>query len=47
VPGIKPPSYGGDGFFTVTLTGPGKIVIQSMSLSELALSVAPFIPAGR
>jgi len=45
--GIKTPSSGGDGFFVTTFTGPGKIIIQSMAVSDLALSLAPFIPAER
>ena len=45
--GIKTPSTGGDGFFVTTLTGPGKVIIQSMALTELALSLAPLIPTGK
>ncbi|MCL2032452.1 MAG: TIGR00266 family protein [Methanomassiliicoccaceae archaeon] len=41
---IKTAMFGGEGLFVTTLTGPGKIIIQSMTLSELALSLIPFLP---
>lgn len=47
VGGIKTALFGGQGLFVTTLTGPGKIIIQSMTLSELAASLVPFIPANR
>lgn len=42
--GIKTSMFGGEGFFVTTLTGPGKIVIQSMTLPQLANSLLPFMP---
>jgi len=42
--GIKTALFGGEGLFVTTLTGPGKIVIQSMTLSDLAGSLIPFLP---
>lgn len=42
--GIKTAMFGGEGFFVTTLTGPGKIVIQSMTLPQLAGSLVPFLP---
>ena len=45
--GIKTALFGGEGLFVTTLTGPGKIVIQSMTLSELAGSLIPFLPSSR
>jgi len=42
--GIKTSMFGGEGFFVTTLTGPGKIVIQSMTLPQLANSLVPFLP---
>ncbi|WP_048149784.1 TIGR00266 family protein [Methanolacinia paynteri] len=42
--GIKTSMFGGEGFFLTTLTGPGKIVIQSMTLPQLADSLIPFLP---
>lgn len=44
VGGIKTALFGGQGLFVTTLTGPGKIIIQSMTLSELAASLVPFLP---
>jgi len=43
--GIKTAMFGGEGLFVTTLTGPGKIIIQSMTLSELALALVPFLPS--
>ncbi|MBP2132185.1 uncharacterized protein (TIGR00266 family) [Methanomicrobium sp. W14] len=42
--GIKTAMFGGEGFFLTTLTGPGKIIIQSMTLQQLANSLNPFLP---
>jgi len=44
VPGIKTMFFGGEGLFMTTLTGPGKIIIQSMTLHNLASALAPFMP---
>ena len=38
---------GGEGFFNTKLTGPGKIWLQTMPVSQLAEAVKPFIPTGR
>ncbi len=42
--GLKNALFGGEGLFVTTLTGPGKVVIQSMTLQDLALSLYPFLP---
>lgn len=42
--GIKTALFGGEGLFVTTLTGPGKIVIQSMTLGDLANSLIPYLP---
>lgn len=42
--GFKTALFGGEGLFLTTLTGPGKIVIQSMTLADLAQSLIPFLP---
>jgi len=42
---IKTALFGGEGLFVTTLTGPGKIIIQSMTLSELAFALIPYLPA--
>ena len=38
---------GGEGFFNTKLTGPGKIWLQTMPVSQLAEAIKPFIPTGR
>ena len=44
VPGIKNRLLGGEGLFNTTLTGPGKIWLQTMPISNVAESIRPFIP---
>ena len=44
VKGIKTIFFGGEGLFLTTLRGPGKIVLQSMTLHNLAMALAPFLP---
>lgn len=43
VKGVKNIFFGGEGLFLVKLTGPGKVILQSMSLIDLAKSVAPYL----
>ena len=38
---------GGEGFFNTKLTGPGKVWLQTMPVSQLAEAIKPFIPTGR
>jgi len=45
--GIKTALFGGEGLFVTTLTGPGRVIIQSMTLSDLAGSLIPFLPSSR
>ena len=47
VKGIKTMFFGGEGLFLTTLKGPGKIIIQSMTLANLATALAPFLPSTR
>ncbi|EHQ34743.1 TIGR00266 family protein [Methanoplanus limicola] len=42
--GVKTALFGGEGFFVTTLTGPGRVYIQSMTLPQLANALTPFIP---
>ena len=44
VPGIKNKLFGGDGLFLAALTGPGKVWLQSMPLSNLAHALTPYLP---
>jgi len=39
--------FGGEGLFLTSLTGPGKIIIQSMTLHNLASALAPFLPSAK
>ncbi len=42
--GLKTALFGGEGLFVSTFTGPGKVIIQSMTLSDLAASLIPYLP---
>jgi len=42
--GLKTMMFGGEGLFVTTLTGPGKILLQSMNLSELAAALSRYLP---
>jgi uncharacterized protein (TIGR00266 family) len=39
--GIKTAMFGGEGMFLATLTGPGRVIIQSMTLAKLRRELAP------
>lgn len=47
VKGFKNMLFGGEGLFLTTLTGPGKIWLQTISISELAGRLLPYMPAAR
>ncbi|MBN1455649.1 MAG: AIM24 family protein, partial [Methanomicrobia archaeon] len=47
VKGIKTMFFGGEGIFLTTIRGPGRVLIQSMTLPNLASALAPFLPQGR
>ena len=44
VPGIKNKFFGGDGLFLAKLTGPGRIWLQTLPLSNLAQAIQPYLP---
>ena len=44
VGGIKTAFFGGEGLFVTTLTGPGKALLQSMTLGKMALALMPYMP---
>ena len=46
VPGLKNKLLGGEGLFNTTLTGPGRIWLQTMPISGVASAIRPFIPTG-
>lgn len=45
VKGVKNVLFGGEGLFNTVLTGPGKIVLQSMPMSQFVGVVASHIPS--
>lgn len=47
VKGVTNILFGGEGLFLVTLTGPGKVWLQSMPLSNLASKLARYLPTRR
>ena len=47
VPGIKNMMFGGEGIFNTVVTGPGKVVLQTMPISGVAGALRPFMPSGR
>ena len=46
VKGIKNVLFGGEGLFNTVVTGPGKVLLQTMPISSVAASLAPFFPSG-
>ena len=38
--------FGGEGVFNTLLTGPGKVWLQTMPISSVAMAIRPFIPTG-
>ncbi len=44
VKGFKNVLFGGEGLFLTTLTGPGRVYLQSMPIENLAKSIIPYIP---
>ncbi|MFA7563179.1 MAG: TIGR00266 family protein [Methanoculleus sp.] len=42
--GVKTVFFGGEGLFLATLTGPGKVILQSMNVAKLATSLIPYLP---
>ncbi len=46
VKGLKNKLLGGEGFFNTKVTGPGKIYIQTMPLSNIASMLAPYFVTG-
>jgi uncharacterized protein (TIGR00266 family) len=45
VKGIKNLLFGGEGLFLVSLTGPGRIWLQTMPMSKLAGAIRKYLPA--
>lgn len=47
VPGVKNILFGGEGLFNTVVTGPGKIILQTMPVSNVAATIRPFIPSAK
>ncbi len=47
VPGVKNMLFGGEGVFNTVVTGPGKIILQTMPISNVAATLRPFFPSAK
>ena len=45
IPGIKNMIFGGDGIFLASLTGPGKVWLQTLPISKLAHQLQEYLPS--
>ena len=45
IPGVKNVLFGGEGLFNTVVTGPGKVLLQTMPVSSLAGAIGPFVSA--
>lgn len=43
VPGLKNMMFGGEGVFNTKITGPGKVYLQSMPISQMAGALSPYM----
>lgn len=46
VPGLKNMVFGGEGIFHTVLTGPGRVWLQTMPISQVADALRPYFPTG-
>ena len=46
VPGLKNIMFGGEGVFNTVVTGPGRVFLQSMPISQMAGCLRPYLPSG-
>jgi len=44
VPGVKNMLFGGEGIFNTVVTGPGKVILQTMPVNNVAATLRPFFP---
>ncbi len=47
VPGVKNMVFGGEGVFNTVVTGPGRILLQTMPVVAVAGSLRPYFPASK
>lgn len=45
VPGVKNMLFGGEGFFNTVITGPGRVWLQTMPISNVAGALRPYLPS--
>ena len=45
VRGAKNVLFGGEGLFNTVVTGPGRVVLQTMALPAFASALIPYLPA--
>lgn len=46
VPGVKNMLFGGEGFFNTVISGPGRVWLQTMPISNVAGVLRPYMPSG-
>ena len=46
VPGVKNMLFGGEGLFNTVISGPGKVWLQTMPISNVAGVLRPYLPSG-
>lgn len=46
VPGLKNMLFGGEGLFNTVITGPGRVWLQTMPISNVAQALRPYFPSG-
>lgn len=46
VPGVKNMLFGGEGLFNTVISGPGKVWLQTMPISNVAGVLRPYMPSG-
>ncbi|MFI1916330.1 TIGR00266 family protein [Nocardia sp. NPDC020380] len=44
--GVRNVLFGGDGLFLAALTGPGRVWLQSLTITNLAHALIPYLPVG-
>ena len=47
VPGLKNKIFGGEGLFNTVVTGPGKVILQTLPINSVADSLRPYFPASK
>lgn len=46
IKGVKNVLFGGEGLFNTVITGPGRVILQTMPVSSVAKAIQPFIVTG-